>query len=107
MRNQNGVHVYEPGEDPHFPVPLKSMQGSKYGFKLTGAGAAAKWIPATEEDFRSSESRRLGIAPADVDERTICRGDTHGGCDFSSCDKPQVGCYRVVYNHVAYCVCSG
>ncbi len=106
MKMQNGVHIYATGEEPDYEVPLESMEGSKFGYKLIGAGIDAHWVPAAEEDYRASESRRLEIATADVDLNRLCKANGRF-CDFSSCG-PGSACNLVFdpKSKTSYCVCS-
>ena len=107
MKIQNGIYVYMPGEVPELPVPIDPKAVSLYGFKLVGVGATAEWVPASEEDFRASQARRLGITPGEVNLNELCRGQG-SGCDFSSCG-PGRGCY-VTYDpqtNYKYCGCGG
>lgn len=103
MKIENGVNRYDPGEVPKFPVPLETMEGSKYGWKLAGAGKDAKWMPASEDDFRSSESRRLGIEPSDVDLTRLCQPSGQF-CDPMSCGAGHL-CVLTQNGGHYYCVC--
>src|SRR5450830_1406126 len=65
MKTTNGIHVYEPGEQPELPPGLPSTTDveSSFGFKIVKDGQGLKWAAASEQDFRSSEAERLGLRP--------------------------------------------
>jgi peroxiredoxin len=107
-KNQNGILVFETGiPQKKDDEPDASFQViSRFGFKVvTTETASGKkknlWMAATEDDYRQSEAKRLGIKP---EEAKLSCFDIVGGCyqtgplSFSPfCPPGQGGC-KVVYN---------
>jgi hypothetical protein len=114
MTEQNGIFVYSEGDRlPELPEHLKSVDFnyiySPYGFKLAKIDGVEKWQVATEEDYRASEAKRLGIdraaVKADLPSRGYCQQigpqQCQGVCPGFFC--------RLLYNpgaHYYYCQCS-
>ena len=76
-----------------------------YGFKISkNTSGDPIWIPASEEDYRRSESKRLNIAPDAVPLPFECRmyspGSCSAGCSTGFCTSYQDG-----EGHY-YCACS-
>jgi len=71
MEKQNGVEIFKNGEQPPIPEGLKTDFEviSRFGFKIVNFEGRLVWKAATEEDYRSSEAKRLNIAPTDVEPK--------------------------------------
>jgi hypothetical protein len=106
MKNQNGILVYQKDDVIRFPEELKRVMGaeSKFGFKGVVKEGKMSWEKATEDDFRSAESIRLGIPKREV-RLSDCP------TDISVCTGPVCGggqCYVAtdIYVPYFYCACS-
>ena len=69
--NENGVLVFAP--DEKMPPIEKGVLISTFGFILSADGETTKIVLATEEDYRKSEAKRLGISPSKVVLKGNCR----------------------------------
>lgn len=112
MKKQNGIVVFEKNDRmPKLPASLagKIPVISQFGFKVVRLKAKYYWKAATEEDFRASESKRLGIAKNRV---PLCGGCANTGpqaCTIGGCEYPCRGFCTLKYNprkKYYYCVCS-
>lgn len=89
MKNQNGILSFNHNEVvPAIDAILEpGITESKFGFKVIEKDGELHWEPATEEDYRNSESVRLGIGKSEVvisdchstGPRTCEGGCFHGG----------------------------
>ena len=72
MKEENGVKIYEDGEKPELPAGFNAdfQVISRFGFKIVTIKGRSMWMAATENDYRKSEARRLGISEADVPSRS-------------------------------------
>jgi hypothetical protein len=96
MKFENGIITYKPHEIPQFLRFIEDAPGlkpSRFGCKIAVHEGRLRWEAATEDDYRESESKRLGIKKADVTEPAdSCALAGHalciGGCEISGglCD---------------------
>jgi len=69
--DMNGVRVYKKGKKPPTPKGLKADFEviSPFGFKVIERDGKPMWAVGSEQDYRASEAKRLGINAADVNVR--------------------------------------
>lgn len=110
MKKQNGLTVYEPDDDiPHLPDDLPVAL--PYGFKIVDTKGGPIAVAASEADFRSSESRRLGVPPTELKERYLCVVVITGGQESFVCrvlpPNPECpGTCVKVYDPTGYWYCT-
>ncbi len=74
MKNVNGITVYERGEEiPEVDAILEFHQKeSKFGYILIENDGKLSWKAATEDDYRTAESIKLGIKKETVKISISC-----------------------------------
>jgi hypothetical protein len=105
----NGIWLYEPGKKPPVPEGLDEAfhVQSLYGFKVIDVGGKKAWAVGTEDDYRMSESQRLGVGPEAIKPKDLfdCLNVSPSVCN-NGC---RVGFCRPAYNPTLghyYCTCS-
>jgi hypothetical protein len=113
MKKTNGVITLESGESVKdflpagAPVPEFEYLYAPFGVKLRSFGSAYVWEVATEDDFRNSESVRLGVAPELVPLDPSCSGVPP--CPQSTCGGFSVCCSHLQNDGATthfYCGCG-
>ena len=115
MREQNGIRIFEEGDElPDLPAGLSVDRVlSPFGYKIVKVDNKPMWMVATEQDYRESEAKRLGISPDEVEVKAFSGEPGERWCANSgpshctgSCPSPQ-SC-SLLYNpntQIYYCRC--
>jgi hypothetical protein len=101
LKSQNGVLVYDKGEEPEAfrNFSLETLR-LPFGIKLIESESGLRWVPGTREDFLAAESKRLGQPVT----------DTSSACDMAVPPACRAGCIDGTCSDLAqgsyhYCVC--
>ena len=108
MKDINGITVYERGEQiPEVDAILEFHQKeSKFGYILKENNGKLSWKTATEDDYRTAESIKLGIKKESVNISISCYNTGPMHCSAFCAGPGFCSLHYYPQGHHYYCSCS-
>jgi hypothetical protein len=110
MKEKNIIRIIEDGGYvPELPDGLEHITNviSPFGFKIVNIDNKYFWEVLSEDEYRDSEARRLGILKSDVDIHLTCQSHGSSSCS-GTCNVGEGRCKRFhdPYLDRYYCACG-